>query len=114
MEPAQPITTHGHTDVCECPGGHGITLTAAPAKAVSVGSQPVARGMVPQEGSGSALICLIGIIEGAKNNIAPINMVLTIFRTCLRIAAPSVSRYAHNFAGVTVQNAPFHLRRQCG
>jgi hypothetical protein len=79
MDPAQPITTHGHTGVCECPVGQGITLIAPPAKAVSVGSQ--LRRTVPQEGSDCALTGLIGIIEGAKKNIAPINTVLTILRS---------------------------------
>jgi hypothetical protein len=78
MDPAQPITTHGHTGTCECPGGQGTTLTT-PAKAVSAGSQ--LTWTVPQEGSDCALTGLIGIIEGAKKSIAPINMVLTILRS---------------------------------
>jgi hypothetical protein len=79
MEPAQPITTHGHAGVCACPaGGQGTMSLFRPAKAVSMGSQPL---VLPQEATATPLTALIGIIEGAKNNIAPINIVLTILRS---------------------------------
>ena len=45
IDPAQPMTTHGHTGVCECPVGQGTGLIV-PAKAVSVGNQ--AGRKVPQ------------------------------------------------------------------
>lgn len=32
MDPAQPITTQGHTGVCACPVGQGIVLIGGPAK----------------------------------------------------------------------------------
>src|SRR5215469_9716942 len=81
MEPAQPMTTHGVTGVCVCGGGQGITLTGGPANAVSTGSQPVARGTVPHGVAATALTAFIGIVDGAKKSIAPINMVLTILRS---------------------------------
>ena len=76
MDPAQPITTHGHAGVCVCPGGQGTILTP-PAKAVSLGSHTT--GKVPQ-GVG-AIALTFGIIVGAKKSIAPITMVLTILRS---------------------------------
>ena len=59
------------------------------AKAVSVGSQVTNGSRTPQLAFGSG-IALAGIIKGAKKIIAPISTVLTIFRMCLRIAAPCV------------------------
>jgi hypothetical protein len=85
IDPAQPITTHGHTGVCECPTGQGVTggSAGAPAKAVSVGNQSrrVPHGTLT---TGAAFTAFIGIVEGAKKNVAPINMMLTILRrlTC--------------------------------
>jgi hypothetical protein len=80
MDPAQPITTHGHAGVCVCPGGQGTIVGPRPAKAVSMGSQT--RGAVPQGVGGTcALTALIGINEGANKNIAPITMVLTTLRS---------------------------------
>lgn len=81
MDPAQPMTTHGHAEVCACAVGQGGILIVGPAKAVSARIQ--VRGPDKQDGRTVALTVLIGIIEGAKKNIAPINMVLTILRSCI-------------------------------
>jgi hypothetical protein len=73
------MTTHGQTGVCECPTGQGVgeVITLLPAKAVSIGNQPE----TPHGLAAIALTAFIGIAEGAKNSIAPINAVLTILRS---------------------------------
>jgi hypothetical protein len=78
IDPAQPMTTHGHAGVCECPTGHGAVLIDGPAKALSMGSQATGAITVPQGGTEAALTALRGTIDGAKKNMAPIKMVLTI------------------------------------
>jgi hypothetical protein len=78
IDPAQPMTTQGHAGVCECPTGHGAVLIDGPAKALSMGSQATGAITVPQGGTAAALTALRGTIDGAKKNMAPIKMVLTI------------------------------------
>jgi len=103
IDPAQPMTTHGHAGVCECPAGHGTVLTT-PAKAVSIDSQ--ATGRVPHGKAGAALIGLSGTIDGAKKNVAPINMMLTILRRFIFAPEPgcplSLQSYCH-------QSFPKHI-----
>jgi hypothetical protein len=70
---------------------------------------PITPCPVPGSGHG-----FTGTIEGAKNSIAVMSTVLTIFRMCLCITAP-LCRGLSTFAGVTLLRcASPRLRRQCG
>jgi hypothetical protein len=76
MDAGQANATQNHARVCDPPtAGQGATGTAANAE--SVGSQPVGRtphGAMPGPAPD------LGIIDGAKKNIAVINTTLTILR----------------------------------
>ena len=70
-----------HAGVCdECPTGQGGVLTGMPANAVSMGSHPL-RILLPHGPVRDCALTGAGIVDGAKNSIAPINAVLTILRS---------------------------------
>ena len=105
MEPAQPITTHGHAGVLACPTGQGVMTIA---NAVSAGSHPDVNG--PQPMGVVAALAGIGMTEGAKNSIAVMTAVLTIFRICLRIAVPCVPGLTDIRRGDRVEGASLRLQ----
>jgi hypothetical protein len=75
IEAGQANAAQNQAGMYPCVGGAGGQGTIATAKAVSVGSHPLAgrhgRPTTP---------ALTGTIEGAKNSIAAINTVLTALR----------------------------------
>jgi hypothetical protein len=72
-------------------GGAGPAANAKP-----LGSHTVPHVVI-------AWTALAGIIDGAKNSIPPINMVLTIFRMYLRMVA-SVSRYSNTLPEAEIRS----------
>lgn len=84
------MTTHGHAGVWACVVGQGGILIVGPAKALSVGNQ--VRGPDKQDGRTVALTVLIGIVDGAKKNIAPIKTVLTSLRSFIVAPAAAMAR----------------------
>jgi hypothetical protein len=79
IEAGQANAAQNHAGMNPCPGGTGAQgIMAGAAKAVSVGSHPLAgrhgRPTTP---------ALTGTIEGAKNSIAAINTVLTALRVLI-------------------------------
>jgi hypothetical protein len=66
---------------------------------VSTGNSNQVLLITVQLAAWTAGTAFIGIIEGAKNSIAPIKMVLTIFRIFWRIATPMCPGTRTQFPG---------------
>jgi hypothetical protein len=78
MDAGQANATQNHARVCDPPTAAGQGLTARPAKAVSIDSQPV--GITPHGTTTPGPAPDRGIIDGAKKSIAVINTTLTTLR----------------------------------